>query len=64
MVIAVPQGCAKRAIEILGAVRETAGSVCVGHVGPRGLAAVLVERIAGQKIPLDEPIGAPLPRIC
>jgi hydrogenase expression/formation protein HypE len=64
MVIAVPQGCAKRAIEILGEVRETAGSVCVGHAGPRGLAAVLVERIAGQKIPLDEPIGAPLPRIC
>jgi hydrogenase expression/formation protein HypE len=64
MVIAVPQGCAQRAIEVLGGVRETAGSVCIGHVGPRGLAAVLVERIAGQKIPLDEPIGAPLPRIC
>jgi hydrogenase expression/formation protein HypE len=64
MVIAVPQGCAQRSIEVLRTVRETAGSVRIGHVGPRGLAPVLVERIAGQKVPLDEPIGAPLPRIC
>ncbi|HEY3392912.1 MAG TPA: hydrogenase expression/formation protein HypE [Lacipirellulaceae bacterium] len=64
MVIAVPQGCAHRAIQVLRKVHETSGSVCIGHVGPRGLAAVLVERIAGQEIPLDEPIGAPLPRIC
>ena len=64
MLIAVPQGCAMRAIEVLRNIRETAGSVRIGHVGPRGLAPVLVERIAGQKIPLDEPIGAPLPRIC
>ena len=64
MVMAVPQGCAQRAIEVLGNVRETSGSVCIGQVGPRGMAAVLVVRIAGQKIPLDEPVGAPLPRIC
>jgi hydrogenase expression/formation protein HypE len=64
MVIAVPQGCAQRAIEVLRGVPETTGSVLIGHVRPRGLAAVLMERIAGQKIPLDEPIGAPLPRIC
>jgi hydrogenase expression/formation protein HypE len=64
MLIAVPQGIAQRAIDVLSIVRETAGSVRIGHVGPRGLAPVLVERIAGQKIPLDEPIGAPLPRIC
>jgi hydrogenase expression/formation protein HypE len=64
MLIALPQGCAQRAIDVLRIVRETAGSVRIGHVGPRGLAPVLVERIAGQKIPLDEPIGAPLPRIC
>jgi hydrogenase maturation factor len=64
MVIAVPSGCAQQAIQVLRTVRETAGSVYVGHVGARGLAAVLVERIAGQKTPLDEPVGAPLPRIC
>jgi hydrogenase expression/formation protein HypE len=64
MVVAVPQGWAERAIAVLGYVSETAGSVCVGHVGPCGLAAVLVERSTGQQIPLDEPIGAPLPRIC
>jgi hydrogenase expression/formation protein HypE len=64
MVVAVPRGRAQRAIEVLRGVPETTGAVLIGHVGPRGLAAVLVERIAGQKIPLDEPIGAPLPRIC
>jgi len=64
MLIAVPQGCAKRVIEVLRHVRETAGSVCIGNAGPRSLAPVLVQRIAGQQIPLDEPIGAPLTRIC
>jgi hydrogenase expression/formation protein HypE len=64
MVVAVSQGCAQRSIGVLRNVRETAGSVCIGHVGPRGLAPVLVERVAGQKIPLDELVGAPLPRIC
>jgi hydrogenase expression/formation protein HypE len=64
MVIGVPQGSAERAIEVLREVSESAGSQLIGHVAPRALAAVLVERSAGQKIPLDEPVGAPLPRIC
>jgi len=64
MVVAVPQGWAERAIGVLSSVRETVGSVRIGQIGPRGLAAVLVERSTGQLIPLDEPIGAPLPRIC
>jgi hypothetical protein len=25
---------------------------------------VVVERITGSVVPLDEPVGAPLPRIC
>jgi hypothetical protein len=45
-------------------VAETAQAVCIGHVVPRDLALVVVERGAQQKIPLDEPVGAPLPRIC
>jgi hydrogenase expression/formation protein HypE len=64
MVIAVPQDCAEQAIDVLRIVPETTRSVRIGHVGARSLAPVLVERLAGQKIPLDEPIGAPLPRIC
>ena len=64
MVVAVPQGQAGRAIDVLRQVTETAQSVYIGRVESRGLAAVVVERGTGQKIPLDEPIGAPLPRIC
>ena len=64
MVVAVPQGQALRAIDVLRQVPETSQSVYIGRVEARGLAAVVVERGTGQKIPLDEPIGAPLPRIC
>jgi hydrogenase expression/formation protein HypE len=64
MVIAVPQGNATLAIDVLGKVAESACAKMIGRVEPRGLIPVLVERGAGQKIPLDEPFGAPLPRIC
>lgn len=64
MVVAVPRGEAERALAVLRSVRETSQSICIGRVESRGLAAVVVERGAQQKIPLDEPVGAPLPRIC
>jgi hydrogenase expression/formation protein HypE len=64
MVVAVPQVETRRAIEVLRGVSETTHSVRIGRVEPRGLGAVVVERGTGQLIPLDEPIGAPLPRIC
>jgi hydrogenase expression/formation protein HypE len=64
MVVAVPKGWAERVIDVLKQIPESAGSVSIGHVGTPGLAAVLVERSTGQKVPLDEPVGAPLPRIC
>jgi hydrogenase expression/formation protein HypE len=62
MVVAVPQGHSSRAIDVLRRVPETAQSIAIGRVESRGLAAVLVERGTQQKIPLDEPVGAPLPR--
>jgi hydrogenase expression/formation protein HypE len=64
MVVAVPQGQASCAIDVLRRVHETSQAVCIGRVESRGLAAVVVERGTRQKIPLDEPVGAPLPRIC
>lgn len=64
MVVAVPRAEAERAINVLRGVSETKDSTRIGRVGPRGLAAVVVERGTGQLIPLDEPIGSPLPRIC
>jgi hydrogenase expression/formation protein HypE len=64
MVVAVPAGHVERAINVLRNVPETAKSVRFGRVEPQGLAAVVVARGAHQTIPLDEPVGAPLPRIC
>jgi hydrogenase expression/formation protein HypE len=64
MVVAVPAGYVERAIDALREVPETAQSVRFGCVEARGLAAVVVARGAHQTIPLDEPVGAPLPRIC
>jgi hydrogenase expression/formation protein HypE len=64
MVIAVPQEDASEAINVLSQIAETAQAVRIGRVEIRGLAAVVMERGAHQKVPLDEPVGAPLPRIC
>jgi hydrogenase expression/formation protein HypE len=64
MVVAVPPAEADRALAVLRGVVETANAVRIGCVEARGVAAVVVERGAGQRIPLDEPIGAPLPRVC
>jgi hydrogenase expression/formation protein HypE len=64
MLVAVSPGATKEAIAVLSNVAETARAVQIGRVESRGLAAVLVKRGAQQLIPLDEPVGAPLPRIC
>jgi hydrogenase expression/formation protein HypE len=64
MLVAVPPGEAPRAIDVLKTVPETSQSVCIGRIEQRGLAAVVIERGARQRLPLDEPVGAPLPRIC
>lgn len=64
MVVAVPSQHVARALEVLHQVDETSQAVVIGRVEARGLAPVVVERATGQIVPLDEPPGAPLPRIC
>lgn len=64
MVVAVPRGQSHATLDALRRVPEACAAACIGHVEARGLAAVVVERGARQRIPLDEPAGAPLPRIC
>jgi hydrogenase expression/formation protein HypE len=64
MVVAVPPSETNEAISVLSTIAETTQAVRIGRVESRGLAAVLVKRGAQQLIPLDEPVGAPLPRIC
>lgn len=64
MVVAIPRGFAGGALLALQSVAETALATHIGEVCPRSLAAVVVRRALGRQIPLDEPLGAPLPRIC
>jgi hydrogenase expression/formation protein HypE len=64
MVVAVPAGELSRALNALLTVAESAGAACIGRVEDRGFAPVVMQRATGQRVPLDEPIGAPLPRIC
>ncbi|MEM8863926.1 MAG: hydrogenase expression/formation protein HypE [Planctomycetota bacterium] len=64
MLVAVRPGDAKAAIEVLRKFEPTAHSVRIGEVRSRDLVPVTVTRALGREMPLDEPLGAPLPRIC
>jgi hydrogenase expression/formation protein HypE len=64
MLLAVPAGASDQAVAVLHRIAETSKATRIGWLEPRGVAAVVVERATGLRIPLDEPIGSPLPRIC
>lgn len=64
MVVAVRAGESALALAALRSVPESAQAVCIGRVEARTAAAVVVRRASGRAIPLDDPPGAPLPRIC
>jgi hydrogenase expression/formation protein HypE len=64
MLVAVPAESVDRTLDILRQVKETAAAVRIGSVQLPGIANVVVARCAGQLVPLDEPLGALLPRIC
>jgi hydrogenase expression/formation protein HypE len=52
---------------VLDALRPLAGCEEVARIGtakPRGICPVTIRRLMGIELPLDEPAGAPLPRIC
>ncbi|MBX7167999.1 MAG: hydrogenase expression/formation protein HypE [Pirellulales bacterium] len=64
MVVAVAPGDAARALAALRATDVAAGAALVGEVRPRGPVPVVIRRATGMELALDEPWGAPLPRIC
>lgn len=64
MLVAVAAGESPQAIAALRSVAQSAQAACIGCVIPRGISPVVVERATGRLVPLDEPSGAPLPRIC
>ena len=58
---------AEVASQAVGAIQKCPGfedAAEIGDVHPRGISPVTTSRIGGRIRPLDEPTGAPLPRIC
>ncbi|MEX2092568.1 MAG: hydrogenase expression/formation protein HypE [Pirellulales bacterium] len=64
MVVAVREGFGRAALAALWSTPESAHAAIIGSVQQPGIAPVVVERGLGRYVPLDEPSGAPLPRIC
>jgi len=64
MVIAVEQGTADAALAALQPDRTTSDASVIGKVSRRTIAPVTIYRTLGVEQPLDDPLGAPLPRIC
>ena len=64
MVVAVAEGAAAAAVAALREVAETSAAATVGRVAKRGIAPVTALRTLGVEQPVDEPPGAPFPRIC
>ncbi|MEX1095373.1 MAG: hydrogenase expression/formation protein HypE [Planctomycetales bacterium] len=64
MVIAIPRKDADAALDALRTVPISANATRIGTVIESRTAPVLIRRTSDRLVPLDEPLGAPLPRIC
>jgi len=64
MLVAVPAAFAAAAQNALRSVSESSHAEIIGQVSDRANHPVLVRRSLGSAQPLDDPQGAPLPRIC
>lgn len=64
MVCAVAPHAVQHALDALRTIPMTANTVCIGGVTARKVAAVTIRRTLGSEQAVDDPMGAPLPRIC
>ena len=64
MVVAVAAQDCNAALSALRSTAVARGARQIGRVVERQMAAVVIDRGIGSPLPLDEPLGAPLPRIC
>lgn len=64
MLIAVPHDAVSHAIDVLRSETVTAQATRIGEVRLRSLSNVVIRRAMCTEVPVDEPLGAPLPRIC
>lgn len=64
MVVGIPPERLDAALAALRKISISRDAVVIGKVEARGLSPVTIRRSLGRPQPLDEPLGAPLPRIC
>lgn len=64
MVVAVEAGASRPALDALRRVPVSQAARRIGTVVDRRVVPVAVRRALGRLVPLDDPAGAPLPRIC
>jgi hydrogenase expression/formation protein HypE len=64
MVVAVAAGHGDTALEALRDIPGCKPAARIGTVRPQCVVPVVVRGTLGRERPLDEPLGAPLPRIC
>lgn len=64
MVVAVAKSDVERALEAMRRTGRGEQATAIGEVLPRGLTPVVIRGRLDRDLPLDEPSGAPLPRIC
>jgi hydrogenase expression/formation protein HypE len=64
LLLSTPAGFSEAALEAFRKLPETRSAARIGEVHPRGISAATVRRALGTEQPLDDPAGAPLPRIC
>ena len=64
MVVAVREGFGLATAGALRSVPAARHAAFIGRVQKKGVSPVVIERGLGRYLPLDEPLGAPLPRIC
>jgi hydrogenase expression/formation protein HypE len=63
-VLAVAASAVEDVLSSLRQFPECRGACVIGNVTPGRSTPVRVVRSAGREVPLDEPAGSPLPRIC
>jgi hydrogenase expression/formation protein HypE len=63
-VAALPRGQVAAVLDVLQQHAITRSATVIGRVAKSRVVPVCVRRAAGMLVPLDEPAGSPLPRIC
>lgn len=64
MLVAVPADAVDHTVQVLAGQSQTESAARIGAVRARSYSPVVVRRAFARELPLDEPSGAPLPRIC